>query len=70
MTVDGADEGYTGNVGLVTKYIPELNIDVNQASAVVVGPPMMMKFSVGEFLKLNMDEKIFGFHMKEECTAV
>lgn len=56
VTVDGADEGYTGNIGLVTKYIPDLKIDIDQASAVVVGPPMMMKFAVAEFLKLNMAE--------------
>ena len=38
VTVDGAEEGYEGNVGLVTKYIPNLNIeDVNNMSAIVVG---------------------------------
>ena len=51
VTVDGADEGYTGNIGLVTKYIPDLKIDIDQASAVVVGPPMMMKFAVAEFFE-------------------
>lgn len=58
VTVDGADEDYKGNVGLVTKYIPELKFDdIDRLSAVVVGPPMMMKFSVGEFIKLGMPEK-------------
>ena len=58
MTVDGAEEGYQGHVGLVTKYIPELKYeDPSQASAVVVGPPMMMKFSVAEILKLGLAEK-------------
>ena len=62
ITVDGAEEGYEGNVGLVTKYIPELNIeDINNMSAIVVGPPMMMKFTVGEFLKRDLDEKYMGF---------
>ncbi|WP_437130782.1 anaerobic sulfite reductase subunit AsrB [Peptostreptococcus russellii] len=57
ISVDGATEDYKGNVGLVTKYIPNLEIeDVSNLSAVVVGPPMMMKFSVGEFLKLNIDK--------------
>ena len=45
VTVDKADENYTGNIGLVTKYIPKLNIENNDnVSAIVVGPPMMMKF--------------------------
>ena len=58
LTVDGAEEGYKGNIGLVTKYIPELKFnDLSNVSAVVVGPPMMMKFSVAEFLKLNVAEK-------------
>ncbi|ATV05662.1 anaerobic sulfite reductase subunit AsrB [Fusobacterium vincentii] len=58
LTVDGAEEGYKGNIGLVTKYIPELKFnDLSNVSAVVVGPPMMMKFSVTEFLKLNVAEK-------------
>ena len=58
LTVDGSEEGYTGNIGLVTKYIPEIKFDdLSNASAVVVGPPMMMKFSVAEFLKLNVPEK-------------
>ena len=42
VTVDKADENYTGNIGLVTKYIPKLNIENNDnVSAIVVGPPMM-----------------------------
>ena len=58
VTVDKAIEGYKGDIGLVTKYIPQINIDdINNMSAIVVGPPMMMKFSVAEFLKLNLDEK-------------
>uniref|UniRef100_UPI000369C25D anaerobic sulfite reductase subunit AsrB n=1 Tax=Clostridium botulinum TaxID=1491 RepID=UPI000369C25D len=52
ITVDNADENYDGKVGLVTKYIPELEIkDLNNVAVIVVGPPMMMKFTVAEFLK-------------------
>lgn len=58
VTVDGAEEGYQGATGLVTKYIPKLQFqDIQKVSSVVVGPPMMMKFSVAEFLKLGMLEK-------------
>lgn len=52
ITVDSAEEGYEGNTGLVTKYIPELEIkDMDNVQVIVVGPPMMMKFTVLEFLK-------------------
>lgn len=61
LTVDKFNEkeiNYTGKTGLVTKYIPELKFnDINNVSAVVVGPPIMMKFAVEEFLKLNLAEK-------------
>ena len=37
LTVDGADEGYKENIGLVTKYIPDLKIkDINVTVAIVV----------------------------------
>ena len=58
LTVDTAPEGYEGNVGLVTKYIPELEIkNMDSVQVVVVGPPMMMKFTVLEFLKLGIKEE-------------
>ena len=57
LTVDNAEEGYEGNVGMVTKYIPELEIkDINNAVVIVVGPPIMMKFTVAEFLKRGIPE--------------
>ena len=72
VTVDSAEENYQGNVGLVTKYIPELTIeDINNMSAIVVGPPMMMKFTVGEFLKRDLDEKnIWVSYERKMCCGV
>ena len=58
VTVDSADDNYKGRTGLVTQYIPEIEIDdIDCVSAVIVGPPVMMKFSVAEFLKLDIEEK-------------
>ena len=57
LTVDKADEDYNGSIGLVTKYIPELNInDKSNVSVVIVGPPMMMKFSIIEFQKIGIQD--------------
>lgn len=57
ITVDTAPEGYGGNSGLVTKYIPELKFEnIDNVQTIVVGPPMMMKFSVMEFIKLGIKE--------------
>jgi anaerobic sulfite reductase subunit B len=72
VTVDGAEEGYEGHIGLVTKYIPALEIkNIDNVSAIVVGPPMMMKFTVGEFLKRDLDEKnIWVSYERKMCCGV
>lgn len=72
VTVDGAEEGYEGHIGLVTKYIPSLEIkNIYNVSAIVVGPPMMMKFTVGEFLKRDFDEKnIWVSYERKMCCGV
>ena len=70
VTLDSADDDYKGNVGLVTKYIPNISItDLDNVSAVVVGPPMMMKFSIIELQKLNIsDENIWvSYERKMHC---
>ena len=58
LTVDGAPEGYEGNVGLVTKYIPDVPIrDLKACKAIVVGPPPMIRFSILEMKKRGFDEE-------------
>ena len=72
VTVDKETEGYDGFVGLVTKYIPDLKIeDVDNFSCAVVGPPMMMKFTVGEFLKRNVaEENIWVSYERKMCCGL
>lgn len=72
LTVDGAEEGYEGKVGLVTKYVPELEIkDMENLQVIVVGPPMMMKFTVLEFLKLGIKEKnIWISQERKMCCGI
>ena len=72
LTVDGAEEGYEGKVGLVTKYVPELEIkDMENVQVVVVGPPMMMKFTVLEFLKLGIkEENIWISQERKMCCGI
>lgn len=72
VTVDSAPEDYTGNVGLVTKYVPKINIsDIENAVVVVVGPPMMMKFTVAEFLNLGINEEnIWVSYERKMCCGV
>lgn len=72
VSVDGAEEGYEGRVGLVTKYVPELEIkDIDTVQVVVVGPPMMMKFTVLEFLKRGIkEENIWISQERKMCCGL
>jgi sulfhydrogenase subunit gamma (sulfur reductase) len=54
-TVDKPNAKWTENVGVVTKlfeYLPKL--DPRETIGVVVGPPVMYKFVINEFLKLKI----------------
>lgn len=72
LTVDKADEGYDGNVGLITNYIKDLAIEnVEEAQVVVVGPPIMMKFTVAEFLKRGIkEENIWVSYERKMCCGL
>ncbi|GAB6167816.1 anaerobic sulfite reductase subunit AsrB [Clostridium carnis] len=72
ITVDSAKEEYKGNTGLVTKYVPEINIkDKENVQIIVVGPPMMMKFTVLEFLKLGIkEENIWISQERKMCCGI
>ncbi|GIM27509.1 anaerobic sulfite reductase subunit B [Clostridium polyendosporum] len=72
LTVDTAPEGYNGNVGLVTKYVSTLRIDdIDSVQVIVVGPPMMMKFTVQEFLKRGIkEENIWISQERKMCCGV
>ncbi|MBR2782729.1 MAG: anaerobic sulfite reductase subunit B [Firmicutes bacterium] len=72
LTVDGAPEGYEGNIGLVTKFIPGLKLkDVATAQAVVVGPPPMMRFTVVGLLELGFkEENIWVSQERKMCCGL
>jgi anaerobic sulfite reductase subunit B len=58
LTIDNSEEGWQGNVGLVTKYIRDLQVKpFDDLQVVVVGPPLMMKFATAEFKLLGVPEE-------------
>ena len=71
LTVDSADDD-SYRTGLVTKYIPELELDnIHETAAIVVGPPVMMKFAVAELLKLGMkEEQIWISQERKMCCGL
>lgn len=56
MTVDRGGPGWKGKVGLITKLIPDVEIDPKKTYAVVVGPPIMYKFVIQELLKRDIPD--------------
>ena len=71
-TVDGAPEDYTGKVGMVTKYIPDLNFaDPANAVFIIVGPPIMIRFAVAEVVKLGIsEEQIWTSNERKMCCGL
>ncbi len=71
-TVDQAPEGYTGPVGMVTKYIPDLKFkDAANAVFICVGPPIMIKFTIQEILKLGIkEEQIWTSYERKMCCGL
>ncbi len=60
VTVDRGDDTWTGHVGVVTTLFPKITINPRQTVAVTVGPPVVYRFVIMEFLgKGIQDGKIF-----------
>jgi len=56
-TVDRADLGWKGNVGLITSLIPGVNLVPVRTFAIVVGPPIMYKFVITMLLGKGIPER-------------
>lgn len=72
LTVDSAPVGYKKPVGLVTRYIPDLELqDASRARAIVVGPSAMMRFSVQALLKRGLrEENIWVSYERRMCCGI
>ncbi len=53
VTVDKADEKWKGQVGVVTKTLDNLDVNIKNSVAIVCGPPIMMKFTTLKLLELG-----------------
>lgn len=57
VTVDKGGDQWRGNTGLITEYVKLLEPeDPADTEAIVVGPPLMMKFTVSALLGLGLPE--------------
>jgi sulfhydrogenase subunit gamma (sulfur reductase) len=56
VTVDVGEEGWSGNVGLVTELFREVHLDYAKVAAYVCGPPIMIHFVILKLLELGMPQ--------------
>lgn len=55
LTIDREQEGWDGHVGFVPNYVKELGFDTNK-TAVICGPPIMIKFTLAGLIELGFDK--------------
>lgn len=72
ITVDREAPGWRGKVGMVTEHMDDLDLsDPEHLQAVVVGPPMMMKFTVMALQKRGLkDENIWVSYERNMSCGV
>ncbi|MFH1678780.1 MAG: FAD/NAD(P)-binding protein [Candidatus Omnitrophota bacterium] len=68
-TVDTAEEGYEGNVGLVTTILKDFPVDIKQAVSIVCGPPIMMKFTTLKLLDLGFEPPNIYLSMEKNMSC-
>jgi len=57
ITVDKPEDGWKGNVGVITTLIPPLEIDSENTLVAIVGPPVMYKFVILSLTSKNILHK-------------
>lgn len=68
-SVDKADEEWDEKVGLVTTLLDEISVDIPNSVAVVVGPPVMMKFGVKKLLGMGYPENKIFLSMEKNMSC-
>ncbi|MCX5875742.1 MAG: FAD/NAD(P)-binding protein [Deltaproteobacteria bacterium] len=68
LTVDAAEPGWDGAVGLVTSLMDDLTPELSRSTALVCGPPMMFRAVLGKLASMGFsDEQVLTTmerHMK------
>jgi len=69
LTVDEADETWSGKVGVVTTILDNVVIDTENGVGVVCGPPIMMKFATKKLLEMGFKEKDIFLSMEKNMSC-
>ncbi len=70
VTVDLTAECWSGNVGLITELIKDIEIaDPGNTEAIVVGPPLMMKYSVLGFQQRGLTSEQITLSLERRMSC-
>ncbi len=69
VTVDHASTDWRGHVGVVTKLIPRLGIDADNAMALVCGPEVMMRFAASALHDIGMPEETIHLSLERNMKC-
>jgi NAD(P)H-flavin reductase/NAD-dependent dihydropyrimidine dehydrogenase PreA subunit len=63
------NEVWTGNIGVITTLIPQVNFDPESTYAIVVGPPIMYKFVIADLKERNVpdDHILLSLERRMKC---
>lgn len=70
LTIDRETPTWKGHVGFVPSYVKEIELD-NTATAVLCGPPIMIKFTLANLRELGFkDEKVYTtLELRMKCAV-
>ncbi len=69
LTVDKGESGWQGRVGFVPAVVAEVKPDARNAICLICGPPVMLKFTIPELIKLGFkpEDTFLSFEMRMTC---
>jgi sulfhydrogenase subunit gamma (sulfur reductase) len=69
ISVDQGEEGWEGNVGVVTTLFPKIQVYARNTVAIIIGPPVMYRFVLMEVLGKGISEGNiwFSFERRMKC---
>ena len=68
-SVDKPDDTWVEDVGLVTRLLDKVKVDIPNSVAVVCGPPIMMKFGTYKLLEMGYPEDKIYLSMEKNMSC-
>lgn len=69
LTVDIGDNGWKGNVGVVTVILDDIPVDAAKSPAIVCGPPIMLKFVTQRLIEAGFKHDSIYLSMESNMSC-